>query len=99
MNEETSRQMERQSPNRRVPLAVISTEGNEGNKVENSGLNKETRSPGGNRFMASWVPYKKISTEGNKVENTLRFLRLLLWVQSQWPGRARHFVRAAIITE
>jgi hypothetical protein len=39
-------------------------------KMENSGLNKETRSPGGNRFMASWVPYKKISTEGNKVGNS-----------------------------
>jgi hypothetical protein len=28
-------------------------------KMENSGLNKETKSPRGNRFMASWVPYKK----------------------------------------
>ena len=66
--------MERQSPNRRVPLAVISTEGNEGNKVENSGLNKETRSPGGNRFMASWVPYKKVPADNNAVIESFNIL-------------------------
>jgi hypothetical protein len=32
-------------------------------RMENRGLNKETRSPGGNRFMASWVPYKNIPAD------------------------------------
>jgi hypothetical protein len=32
-------------------------------KIEDRGLNKETRSPGGNRFMASWVPYKIIPAD------------------------------------
>ena len=42
-------------------------------KMENSGLNKETRSPGGNRFMASWVPYKKIPAD--KMPSSIFYLR------------------------
>jgi len=43
-------------------------------KIENSGLNKETRSPGGNRFMASWVPYKKVPADNNAVIESFNIL-------------------------
>jgi hypothetical protein len=40
-----------------------------GTKTENGGLNKESRSPGENRFMASWVPYKNIPASRLRMEN------------------------------